>query len=154
MPVFSFGENDLFQQFSNPPDSWVRRMQEALQTIPSVALPLFHGCLGLLIPFRVPIHSVSESCISLPSAPSWEDCSLKAQHPSPLVHVPGTRPQAGLDLHQGRSPVNGMSQQSVFSPSCSFHGRHPNSSLAKPEAQPGTGGPVAPVICRASHTAV
>lgn len=78
VPVFSFGENDLFQQFPNPPGSWIRRMQEALQTILSVALPLFHGRLGLLIPFRVPIHTVGESCISLPSSPSWEDRSLKA----------------------------------------------------------------------------
>lgn len=90
VPVFSFGENDLFPQFPNPPGSWVPRMQEALQRILSVALPLFHGRLGLLIPFRVPIHTVGESRMFLPSSPSWEDCSLKARHPSSLVHAPGT----------------------------------------------------------------
>lgn len=64
VPVFSFGENELFQQYPNPPGSWVRRVQEALQARLSVTLPLFHGRLGLLIPFRVPIHTVGESCIS------------------------------------------------------------------------------------------
>lgn len=64
VPVFSFGEKELFQQYPNPPGSWVRRVQEALQARLSVALPLFHGRLGLLIPFRVPIHTVGESCIS------------------------------------------------------------------------------------------
>lgn len=63
VPVFSFGGNELFQQYPNPPGSWVWRVQEALQAMLSVALPLLHGHLGLLIPFRVPIHTVGESCI-------------------------------------------------------------------------------------------
>lgn len=60
VPVFSFGENEVFQQFPNPPGSWVRRAQEALQRLLSVALPLFHGRLGLLLPFRTPIYTVGE----------------------------------------------------------------------------------------------
>lgn len=60
---FSFGEKALFQQYPNPPGSWMRRVQEALQAMLSVALPLFHGRLGLLLPFREPIHTVGESCI-------------------------------------------------------------------------------------------
>lgn len=63
VPVFSFGEKELFQQYPNPPGSWVRRVQEALQAMLSVALPLFHGRLGLLLPFREPIHTEGESCI-------------------------------------------------------------------------------------------
>ncbi|KAK7829148.1 hypothetical protein U0070_012619 [Myodes glareolus] len=68
-PVFSFGENELFQQYPNPPGSWVRRVQEALQARLSVALPLFHGRLGLLIPFRVPIHTVVGAPIPVPRSP-------------------------------------------------------------------------------------
>lgn len=60
VPVFSFGENELFQQFPNPPGSWVRRAQEVMPPLPSVALPLFHGRRGLLLPFRTPIHTVGE----------------------------------------------------------------------------------------------
>ncbi|XP_028621764.1 2-acylglycerol O-acyltransferase 2-A-like [Grammomys surdaster] len=69
VPVFSFGENDLFQQFPNPPGFWVRRVQEALQTLLSVALALFHGRLDLLIPFRVPIHTVVGAPIPVQRSP-------------------------------------------------------------------------------------
>ncbi|XP_020941918.1 2-acylglycerol O-acyltransferase 2-A [Sus scrofa] len=58
VPVFSFGENELFQQFPNPPGSWVRRAQEGLQPLLRVALPLFRGPWGLPLPFRSPIHTV------------------------------------------------------------------------------------------------
>ncbi|TEA35098.1 hypothetical protein DBR06_SOUSAS33710059, partial [Sousa chinensis] len=47
----------LIQQFPNPPGSWVRRTQEALQPLLRMALPLFHGPRGLLLPFRTPIHT-------------------------------------------------------------------------------------------------
>ncbi|XP_035578126.1 putative diacylglycerol O-acyltransferase 2-like protein DGAT2L7P [Zalophus californianus] len=57
-PAFSFGHNELFQQFPNPPGSRLRRAQEALPPLLSVALPLFQGPLGLLLPFRTPIHTV------------------------------------------------------------------------------------------------
>lgn len=60
VPVFSFGENELFQQFPNPPGSWVRRAQEGLQPLLRVALPLFRGPWGLPLPFRSPIHTVGE----------------------------------------------------------------------------------------------
>ncbi|NXV56937.1 MOGT2 acyltransferase, partial [Molothrus ater] len=63
VPVFSFGENELFQQVPNPPGSRLRRLQARLQRLLGVALPLFHArgvfqySFGLL-PFRRPIHTV------------------------------------------------------------------------------------------------
>ncbi|XP_028750232.1 2-acylglycerol O-acyltransferase 2-B-like [Peromyscus leucopus] len=69
VPVFSFGENELFRQYPNPPGSWVRRVQEGLQRMLSVALPLFHGRLGLLMPFRVPIHTVVGAPIPVQRSP-------------------------------------------------------------------------------------
>ncbi|XP_040587131.1 2-acylglycerol O-acyltransferase 2-A-like [Mesocricetus auratus] len=69
VPVFSFGENELFQQYPNPPGSWVRRLQEALQATLSVALPLFYGRLGLLIPFRAPVHTVVGAPIPVQRSP-------------------------------------------------------------------------------------
>uniref|UniRef100_A0A8C9PQH0 Acyltransferase n=1 Tax=Spermophilus dauricus TaxID=99837 RepID=A0A8C9PQH0_SPEDA len=62
VPVFSFGENDLFKQI-NPEGSWLRTVQEKLQKIMGFALPLFHAR-GIfqysfgLIPYRKPIHTV------------------------------------------------------------------------------------------------
>lgn len=65
MPVFSFGENELFNQVSNPRGSLIRRLQEGLQKVMGLALPLFHArgvfqySFGLL-PFRRPIYTVGE----------------------------------------------------------------------------------------------
>jgi len=63
VPVFSFGENELFNQVENPPGSLLRRLQERLQRAMGLALPLFHArgvfqySFGLL-PFRNPVHTV------------------------------------------------------------------------------------------------
>lgn len=65
VPVFSFGENELFKQVANPKGSWLRNLQEKLQKIMGFALPLFHArgvfqySFGL-IPYRQPIHTVGE----------------------------------------------------------------------------------------------
>uniref|UniRef100_A0AC11C351 Uncharacterized protein n=1 Tax=Ovis aries TaxID=9940 RepID=A0AC11C351_SHEEP len=63
VPVFSFGENELFNQVSNPKGSWLRNVQEKLQKMMGFALPLFHAR-GIfqysfgLIPYRKHIHTV------------------------------------------------------------------------------------------------
>uniref|UniRef100_A0A8C3XNY9 Acyltransferase n=1 Tax=Chelydra serpentina TaxID=8475 RepID=A0A8C3XNY9_CHESE len=63
VPVFSFGENELFDQVDNPKGSWLRRMQHRLQQIMGISLPLFHArgvfqySFGLL-PYRRPIFTV------------------------------------------------------------------------------------------------
>ncbi|KAM5262081.1 putative diacylglycerol O-acyltransferase 2-like protein DGAT2L7P isoform 2-T2 [Hipposideros larvatus] len=80
VPVFSFGENELFQQFPNPPGSWVRRVQETLQPLLRVALPLFHGRLGLLLPFRKPIHTVVGAPIQVQRSPRPSRAQVDALH--------------------------------------------------------------------------
>uniref|UniRef100_A0ACB8FEZ0 2-acylglycerol O-acyltransferase 2-A n=1 Tax=Sphaerodactylus townsendi TaxID=933632 RepID=A0ACB8FEZ0_9SAUR len=63
VPVFSFGENELFDQVENPKGSWLRWTQELLQKFMKVSLPLFHArgvfqySFGLL-PYRRPIYTV------------------------------------------------------------------------------------------------
>lgn len=75
VPVFSFGENELFKQVANPRGSWLRTVQEKLQKIMGFALPLFHArgvfqySFGL-IPFRQPIHTVGEFLV-----PFWCICN-------------------------------------------------------------------------------
>ncbi|XP_047577292.1 2-acylglycerol O-acyltransferase 1 isoform X4 [Lutra lutra] len=67
VPVFSFGENELFKQVNNPEGSWLRTVQEKLQKIMGFALPLFHAR-GIfqynfgLMPYRKPIHTVVAAC--------------------------------------------------------------------------------------------
>ena len=60
VPVFGFGENELFDQVANPHGSIVRKIQNQLQQRMGFAIPLFHGRgvfqynIGLL-PKRIPI---------------------------------------------------------------------------------------------------
>ncbi|XP_033973155.1 2-acylglycerol O-acyltransferase 2 [Trematomus bernacchii] len=63
VPVFSFGENELFDQVENKRGTWLRWIQERLQSIMGISLPLFHArgifqySFGLM-PYRRPIHTV------------------------------------------------------------------------------------------------
>ncbi|XP_070605653.1 LOW QUALITY PROTEIN: 2-acylglycerol O-acyltransferase 2-A-like [Erythrolamprus reginae] len=63
VPMFSFGENELFDQVENPKGSWLRWTQERLQKVMGVSLPLFHAR-GIFqytfgfIPYRKPIYTV------------------------------------------------------------------------------------------------
>uniref|UniRef100_UPI00398F86C9 2-acylglycerol O-acyltransferase 2 n=1 Tax=Pristiophorus japonicus TaxID=55135 RepID=UPI00398F86C9 len=63
VPVFSFGENEVFDQVRNPKGSFLRKVQERLQSVMGISLPLFHAR-GIfqysfgLIPYRKPIHTV------------------------------------------------------------------------------------------------
>ncbi|KAJ3285202.1 Diacylglycerol O-acyltransferase 2 [Borealophlyctis nickersoniae] len=79
VPVFSFGENDIWDQVNNPPGSRVRHMQLLFQKYMSFSPPLFFGrgvfnySFGLL-PYRRPIVSVVGTPIDCPKTekPSQE----------------------------------------------------------------------------------
>ncbi|XP_004484356.2 2-acylglycerol O-acyltransferase 2-like [Dasypus novemcinctus] len=63
VPIFSFGENELYGQVKNPPGSWLRQIQNQLQQVMGFSLPLFHGrgvfqySFGF-VPYRWPITTV------------------------------------------------------------------------------------------------
>ncbi|CAF2100445.1 unnamed protein product [Rotaria magnacalcarata] len=71
VPVFSFGENDLFKQIANPHGSKLRSLQMILQKWMGYALPLFYGR-GIfqykfgLLPNRHPIDSYVGEPIEVP----------------------------------------------------------------------------------------
>ncbi|XP_066106018.1 2-acylglycerol O-acyltransferase 2 [Saccopteryx bilineata] len=87
VPVFSFGENDLYDQVENSPGSWLRWIQNRLQKVMGISLPLFHGrgvfqySFGLL-PHRRPITTVVGKPIEVPQTPqpSQEDVDKLHQH--------------------------------------------------------------------------
>lgn len=72
MPVFSFGENDIYDQAENPEGSKLRRFQETVKKITGVSPPIFYGR-GIFnynfgfLPHRRPIHTVgkkqAETCV-------------------------------------------------------------------------------------------
>lgn len=63
VPVFCFGENDLYQALENPKDSLLRRFQEFLKRSVKFGLPIFWGR-GIFnysfgyVPFRKPTFTV------------------------------------------------------------------------------------------------
>ncbi|KAL3067859.1 hypothetical protein niasHS_016825 [Heterodera schachtii] len=63
VPSYSFGENDLFDQFPNPRGSLLRTVQTAIKKRCRVCIPLVNGCCGLsdrfgLLPRRSPITTI------------------------------------------------------------------------------------------------
>lgn len=43
LPIFSFGENDLYEQLSNPEGSFIRRIQNFITKFVGISPPIFHG---------------------------------------------------------------------------------------------------------------
>uniref|UniRef100_A0A3Q0T2D3 Acyltransferase n=1 Tax=Amphilophus citrinellus TaxID=61819 RepID=A0A3Q0T2D3_AMPCI len=85
VPVFSFGENELFDQIENPAGSPLRRLQNRLQGIMGIAMPLFHArgvfqySFGL-IPYRKPIHTVVGKPIPVTQTPSPSSEDIESLH--------------------------------------------------------------------------
>lgn len=68
VPVFAFGENDLFNQVKNPRGSWLRDIQQKIQKKVAFAPVLFFGrgifqyTFGFL-PHRRPVNVVGKSLV-------------------------------------------------------------------------------------------
>nr|XP_018909405.1 PREDICTED: 2-acylglycerol O-acyltransferase 2-A-like [Bemisia tabaci] len=75
VPVFSFGETDVFDQVSNPPGSWLLWLQSTLKKVLGVApcIPLGRGIFQYsfgIAPRRTPITTVVGRPIMLPQEPN------------------------------------------------------------------------------------
>ena len=63
VPVYSFGENDLFLQVGNPEGSWLRAFQRKFKNIAGFSPPVFSGrgifnyTFGML-PYRKPVRTI------------------------------------------------------------------------------------------------
>lgn len=85
VPVFSFGENELFDQIENPTGSPLRRLQNRLQSIMGIAMPLFHArgvfqySFGL-IPYRKPIRTIVGKPIPVVQTPSPSSEDIESLH--------------------------------------------------------------------------
>jgi len=58
VPVFAFGENDLYKQIANRPGSRLRSFQTLATKLLTFSLPLFYGR-GFL-PFRHPVNVIGQ----------------------------------------------------------------------------------------------
>jgi 2-acylglycerol O-acyltransferase 2 len=85
VPVYGFGENELFYQVSNPEGSILRRVQEYIKGITGVALPAFHGR-GIFLydygflPRRIPLVTVIGEPIPLPKIEKPTDEDIEKYH--------------------------------------------------------------------------
>ncbi|XP_045920579.1 2-acylglycerol O-acyltransferase 1 isoform X3 [Micropterus dolomieu] len=109
VPVFSFGENELFDQMENPTGSPLRTLQNRLQSIMGVAMPLFHArgvfqySFGLL-PYRKPINTIVGKPIPVVQTPSPSSEDIECLHKVYLESLSELFEQHkhiyGLDEHQ------------------------------------------------------
>uniref|UniRef100_A0A7I5E677 Acyltransferase n=1 Tax=Haemonchus contortus TaxID=6289 RepID=A0A7I5E677_HAECO len=85
VPVYSFGENDLYNQLDNPEGSLVRKIQTLSKRWLGISLPLFYGR-GVLqlnfgfLPHRRPIHTVVGAPIAVPKIPEPTDEEVDHVH--------------------------------------------------------------------------
>nr|CAI9692182.1 unnamed protein product [Rangifer tarandus platyrhynchus] len=87
VPIFSFGENDMFDQIENSPGSWLRWFQEQILKIVGASIPLFYGrgvfqySFGLM-PCCRPINTVVGKPIEVKKTPhpSQEEVDRLHQH--------------------------------------------------------------------------
>lgn len=83
VPVFSFGENDLWNQVDNSEGSLLRKIQETMKRYISFTLPLFHAR-GVfqydygLLPYRKPIVTIIGAPIDVPRLLETDE-SFRAQ---------------------------------------------------------------------------
>ena len=86
VPVFSFGENDVYEQVKNPRGSPLRQWQVKMKDLVGFAPPLFRGrgvfqyTFGFL-PYRRPIYTVGEVTLQCPL------CSFVAWHKSLFIYT-------------------------------------------------------------------
>uniref|UniRef100_UPI0035900FEB 2-acylglycerol O-acyltransferase 2-A-like n=1 Tax=Myxine glutinosa TaxID=7769 RepID=UPI0035900FEB len=92
VPVYSFGENNLFEQVPNPHGSLLRRVQDRLQSFMGVAMPLFHArgvfqySFGLL-PYRKPIYTVVGHPILVPQVANPSAEQIESLHSRYLTEL-------------------------------------------------------------------
>ncbi|XP_055278658.1 2-acylglycerol O-acyltransferase 2-like [Moschus berezovskii] len=74
VPIFSFGENDIYDQVESSPGSWLRWFQDRLHKSTRASIPLFYGrgvfqySFGLM-PYRRPITTVVGKPIEVQKTP-------------------------------------------------------------------------------------
>ncbi|XP_042201488.1 2-acylglycerol O-acyltransferase 2 [Callorhinchus milii] len=92
VPVFSFGENELFDQVPNPQGSWLRGLQDRLQRLVGLSLPLFHArgifqySFGLM-PYRQPVNTVVGRSIAVEKTPSPTGQQIEELHQTYLSQL-------------------------------------------------------------------
>ncbi|CCG82856.1 Diacylglycerol O-acyltransferase 1, partial [Taphrina deformans PYCC 5710] len=95
VPIYSFGENDIYQQIRNEPGTWLYTFQQLFKKGAGFTVPMFHarGVLNYdfgLMPFRAPINTVVGRPIRVEknANPSLEEIqAVQAQYIEALTEI-------------------------------------------------------------------
>lgn len=113
VPIFSFGETDLYDQFSNPDGSRLRKFQESVKKITGIA-PIFPIGRGFfqytfgIVPNRKPLHVVVGSPLELPKIenPSNEEINeYHAKFTEKLIELFETHKSKYIEDHENVSLI-------------------------------------------------
>eukprot|EP01102_Stenamoeba_stenopodia_P005790 TRINITY_DN16516_c0_g1_i1.p1 TRINITY_DN16516_c0_g1~~TRINITY_DN16516_c0_g1_i1.p1 ORF type:complete len:326 (+),score=42.05 TRINITY_DN16516_c0_g1_i1:101-1078(+) len=85
VPVYGFGENELYYQLSNPEGSRLRKFQEWFKKLTGVALPAFNGR-GIMnydygmLPHRIPLITIIGKPIAVPKIENPTEEEVEKYH--------------------------------------------------------------------------
>ncbi|XP_001602288.1 2-acylglycerol O-acyltransferase 2 [Nasonia vitripennis] len=108
VPVFSFGETDLYDQLNSPEGSFLRAVQEFVKKVTGIApvVPIGRGLFQYsfgLVPNRKPVHVVVGAPLDVPKIeePSREEVDLyHAQFTDKLIELFETHKSKYLENHE------------------------------------------------------
>lgn len=92
VPVYGFGENELYYQLSNPEGSRLRKFQEWFKKLTGVALPAFNGR-GIMnydygmLPHRIPLTTIIGKPIAIPKIENPTDEEVEKYHQLYVEHL-------------------------------------------------------------------
>uniref|UniRef100_A0A8C5LG46 Acyltransferase n=2 Tax=Jaculus jaculus TaxID=51337 RepID=A0A8C5LG46_JACJA len=102
VPLFSFGEIELFKQINNTKGSWLRTIQDIVRKYTGLALPIFYGR-GIfqynfgIMPYRKPIHTVVGRPIHVQQTPHPTPEQVDELHQTYMEEL-----KALFDKHKGK----------------------------------------------------
>ncbi|VDM36662.1 unnamed protein product [Toxocara canis] len=79
VPMYSFGENELFYQMRNPKGSSLRKAQHFIKKMTGISPPLFYGSFFFL-PRKKPINTVIGAPIEVKRTPNPSQSQIDALH--------------------------------------------------------------------------
>ncbi|MES1909989.1 MAG: hypothetical protein MHM6MM_002660 [Cercozoa sp. M6MM] len=103
VPVFTFGENELFNVHNFPEGSIGRRVQTFLKQHMSFSMPLFFGRFLGMLPFKRPLTVVTGRPLELPHLPSPTPLQVDEWHTRYVERLRETFAE-GVKLHPGSVP--------------------------------------------------
>lgn len=118
VPIFGFGENDLYDQVSNAPTSKLFQIQTYLKNLLRFTLPLIHarGIFNLdfgIIPYSRPLNLVVGKPIEIPAIQNPSDAQVAYYHG---LYVDAVEQLFEAHKDQFHKDLTGQNQECIYQP--------------------------------------